>query len=212
MNGKWSGLTTLGILLALTACGFILWIVGLAFLWLALRASGLVVDYWAMTEALSTAAAAATVVGAGFIAYRELSEMASSRHMEVADRLFTELNSPENIVARRWVFQHLPSEPAEGLRQLTDEGRANVKRVLNSLDRVAFLTQSGWIPDEVIMPWMHPMIAKSWEKLGPYVRYEQERRNEPYYYRYACELAERCHVWRARHLPEGEVNWVDGAL
>ena len=212
MNGKWSGLSTLGIFLALTAGGFILWVAGLAVFWLALRAIGLPVNYWAMTEALSTAAAAATVIGAGFIAYRELGEIASSRHMEVADRLFVELNSPENIAARRWVFQHLPPDPAEGLRQMDDEGRANVKKVLNSLDRVAFLTQSGWIPEEVIMPWMHPMIAKSWEKLGPYVRYEQERRNEPYYYRHASELAARCLAWQARNLPGAGVNWVEGAL
>lgn len=212
MNGKWSELFTLGIFLALTALGFVLWVIGLALLWLALHAFGLSVNYWAMTEALSTAAAAATVVGAGFIAYRELSEVANSRHMEVADRLFTELNSPENIAARRWVFQHLPPNPEEGLRQMTEDGRAHVKKVLNSLDRVAFLTQSGWIPDEVIMPWMHPMIAKSWEKVGPYVQYERERRNEPYYYQYASELAERCQAWRSRRLPDEGVKWVEGAL
>lgn len=211
-KGNWSGSTTLLVFLALTAAGFIAWVVGLALLWLALRAFGLNANYWAMTEALSTAAAAATVVGAAFFAYRELSEVANSRHMEVADRLFEELNSPENIAARRWVFQNLPSDPQEGLREMSAEGRAHVKKVLNSLDRVAFLTQSGWIPDEVIMPWMHPMIAKSWEKIGPYVLYERERRNEPYYYRYASELAERCQAWRSKRLPDQAVKWVEGAL
>ncbi len=211
-KGNWSGSTTLLVFLALTAAGFIAWVVGLALLWLALRAFGLNANYWAMTEALSTAAAAATVVGAAFIAYRELSEVANSRHMEVADRLFGELNSTENIAARRWVFQNLPPDPQEGLREMSAEGRAHVKKVLNSLDRVAFLTQSGWIPDEVIMPWMHPMIAKSWEKIGPYVLYERERRNEPYYYRYASELAERCQAWRSNRLPDQAVKWVEGAL
>ncbi len=65
-KGNWSGSATLVIFLALTAAGFIAWVVGLALLWLALRAFGLNANYWAMTEALSTAAAAATVVGAGF--------------------------------------------------------------------------------------------------------------------------------------------------
>jgi hypothetical protein len=87
-----------------------------------------------------------------------------------------------------------------------------MKKVLNSLDRVAFLTREGWIPDELIMPWMHPMIAKSWEKLEPYVMYERERRNEPYYYEHAGELAERCRKWRAKHLKETNTHWVNNAL
>jgi hypothetical protein len=95
---------------------------------------------------------------------------------------------------------------------MTAEGQAAVKQVLNSLDHVAFLNQAGCIPEDIIMPWMHPMIAKSWEKLAPYVAYERQRRNEPYYYRYVGELAERCRAWRAKNLPGAEVVWVDDAL
>jgi hypothetical protein len=165
-----------------------------------------------MIEALSTAVAAAAVLSAGFVAYRELSEAASSRHMEVAERLFEELNSSENIQARRWVFQNLHDTPEEGAGALTEEGRAAIKQVLNSLDHVAFLTQAGWIPDEIIMPWMHPMIAKSWEKLEPFVKYERQRRNESYYYQNIDRLAERCSAWRLKNLPDIKVTWVDDAL
>ena len=84
--------------------------------------------------------------------------------------------------------------------------------MLNSLDRVAFLTQSDWIEDDIIMPWMHPMIAKSWEKLGPYVHYEKVRRNEPYYYEHAEKLAERCLMWREKNMPQAETVWVADAL
>ena len=48
-----------------------------------------------MTEALATAVTAATVIGAGFLAYRELDEASNSRHLAVADRLFEELNAPK---------------------------------------------------------------------------------------------------------------------
>jgi hypothetical protein len=108
-----------------------------------LQTSGVNADLWALIEAISTAVAAAAVFSAGFVAYRELSEVARSRHMEIVDRLFAELNSPENIDARRWIFLNLPADPKEGLRSLTPEGRAAVKRVLNSLDRVAYLTLPG---------------------------------------------------------------------
>jgi hypothetical protein len=199
-------------IVGLTAAGFIAWLGLLFLLWLVLDSPESPVDYWAMTESLSTAVAAAAVLGAGYIAYRELAEISSSRHMEVADRLFQELNSPESINSRRWVYQNLPDDPQEGIVSLSSEGQAAIKSVLNSLDRVAFLTQAGWIPEEIVMPWMHPMIAKSWAKLGPYVQMEMQRRNEPYYYQQARLLAERCHAWRTKNLAEVEVNWVENAL
>ena len=212
MNKNWPDQRTLIAILSLTAAGFVSWLLFLALLWWLLREAGSTVDFWAMTESLSTAVAAAAVIGAGYIAYRELAELSSSRHMEVADRLFQELNSPENIAARRWIYQNLPDDPQQALASLPPDGLAAIKKVLNSLDRVAFLTQAGWIPEEIIMPWMHPMIAKSWDKLEPYVEYEIQRRNEPYYYTHARHLAERCRAWRAKNLANVDVNWVDNAL
>jgi hypothetical protein len=203
---------TLAAFVGITVLGFLLWVPGLTLVWLILRTIGISFGLWAMIEALSTAVAAAAVLGGGFVAYRELSEIANTRYMEVADRLFKELNAPEQVAARRWVFQNLPDDPREGIAGLTPEAQAAVKLVLNSLDRVAFLTQAGWIPCATIMPWMHPMIAKSWSKLDPYVKYEQKRRNEPYYYEHAARLADRCRDWRADNLSEAEIVWLDDAL
>ena len=165
-------------------------------------------------ESISSAVAAAAVFGAAYFAYQELKEIANTRYMDIADRLFGELNSPENVAARRRIFQNIKEEPEAGLKNLSQEDQDAMKSVLNSLDRVAFLTQSGWIPDELVLPWMHPMIAKSWEKLEPYVLYERKRRNEPYYYAHAGRLAERCKQWRAENLKEEErkTKWVDNAL
>ncbi len=203
---------TLLLFTIITAVGFLLWVGVLVVTWLFLTLLRVQTDLWAMIEALSTAVAAAAVLSAGFIAYRELSEAASSRHMDIADRLFQELNSPENIAARRFIYQSLPDDPSQGIAALTPEGQSAVKQVLNSLDRVAFLTQAGWIPEEIMMPWMHPMIAKSWGKLKPYVDYERTRRGEPYYYRYVTDLGARCETWRQRHGFAGEVTWVEKGL
>jgi hypothetical protein len=212
MRKNWSEHKTLFLIVAVTALSFLAWIGLLYLLWLALQARGNPVDFWAMAESLSTAVAAAAVITAGFIAYRELSEISSSRNLEIIDRLFAELNSTENIEARRWIFQNLPEKPEEGLANLTSEGRTAVKRVLNSLDRVAFLTQPGWVDEGKVMPWMNPMIVKAWVKLRPYVVYERERRQEPDYYNTAQQLAERCLAWRAQHLPEAQTTWVENAL
>lgn len=198
-------------ILAVTIAGFIALFGAIVCGWLLLLAVGISSNLWDMMAGVSTAVAAAAVFGAGFVAYRELGELANSRHIEIADRLFSELNSPENIEARRWIFQHLPPDPERGIPSFTPEERDTVKRVLNSLDRVAFLTQSGWIPEEMVMPWMNPMIVKAWTKLEPYVRYEGERRQEPDYYEHARALGERCLMWRAKNLPESEITWIDDA-
>jgi len=199
-------------LFALIVCA--LWLGAVRLFHDSLTESGGNPDYWAMTEALSTAVATVVVIGAGLIAYKELSEVANSRHIEVADKLFQELNSPANIEARRWVFENLKEPPETFVPKISDDDQAKIKQVLNSLDRVSFLTQSGWIPDDVIMPWMHPMISKSWDKLEPYVLYERERRGESYYYKYAEEVARRCRKWREKNLPVGEREnkWIDNAL
>jgi hypothetical protein len=207
-----SGYLTLILFVGFAVIGFSLWVGGIFIIWLILRSVGISNNLWVMVEALSSAVTAAAILSAGFVAYRELSEAASSRHMNVADRLFEELNSPENIAARRWVFQNLHEDPEGGIKLLNEEGRAAVKKVLNSLDHVAFLTQAGWIPDEIIMPWMHPMIAKSWEKLEPYINYERQRRNEPYYYKYAGELAVRCRIWQEKNMPDWKIVWIEDAL
>lgn len=209
---QWQKRRNLFVILSLTAAGFVVWMMGLLIVWELLRLVGVSAEFWTMAEALSTALAAAGLFGAGFVAYRELDEVASSRHMEVADRLFADLNSPENVKARRWVFQHLPDDPEQGVTALGEDGQDAVKQVLNSLDHVAFLTQANWIPEDMIMPWMNPMIVKAWVKLKPYVEYESKRRQEPDYYRYARELAERCLKWRAKRYNTTQITWVDNAL
>ena len=203
---------TLAMIVGIIAIGGPLWLLAVFGLWLLLQAAGVLIDFWVMVAGLSSAFASVGILATGFAAYRTLSEMSSSRHMEVADRLFRHINSPEEVEARRWIFENLPPNPEEGVGSLPPEGRDAVKRVLNSLDRVAFLTQAGWIPEEMIMPWMNPMIVKAWTKLEPYVRYEGDRRQEPDYYEHARALAERCLMWRAENLPEADITWIDDAL
>ena len=194
------------------ALGFFILLFGLYLVWVLLVGIGTPPDFLLMAGSLAAISSSAAIIAGGYIAFRQLGEIANSRHLDVADRLFEELNSSENIIARRWVFQNLHDDPQVGLQSLTTEGQEAVKRVLNSLDHVAFLTQAGWIPPDLVMPWMHPMIAKSWEKLRPYVEYERKRRNEPYYYERIDNLAAHCHAWRLEHLEEIQVNWVQDAL
>lgn len=181
-------------------------------MWSVLYVFRLRTDPWSILESISTAISTALIVGASAVAYRELHEVAASRHLEIATQLFTELNSSENITARRWVFQNLGGDPQEELPSLSPEGRDAIKRVLNSLDRAAFLTQNRLIPEEMIMPWMSVMIVKAWTKLEPYVVFERMKRQEPDYYQWAQIVSERCIAWRAQNVPDARIVWLRDAL
>lgn len=198
--------------IALFITGFTVLLLLFYLVWIILGREALPAGFLAAVGAFSGVTSTVAILVGGFMAFRQLAEVANSRHLAVSDKLFEELNSDENIAARRWVFQNLPDDPSLGMESLTPEGQVAVKRVLNSLDRVAFLTQAGWVPENLVMPWMHPMIAKSWEKLGPYIQYERTHRNEPYYYEKVDDLAKRCHQWRIAHLEDVRINWVKDAL
>ena len=143
-----SGMKTLGVFIVVTLVVFLLWVSGISLIWRLIGSFALSDNLFVAVEALSTALAVATVFGAGYFAIQELSEASKTRYMEIADKLFNELNSEENINARKIVYQLGSYDPSVGLSQ---DKRDAIKKVLNSLDRVAFLTQNGWIPDEVIL-------------------------------------------------------------
>ena len=200
------------IVAALAAGGFVLWFGFLLTLWSILHVAGVATDFWPMAQTLTSTVTMVCIVAGSAVAFHQLNEAASNRHLAVADRLFEELNSPDNIAARRWIFHNLSEDPEEGSRTLTPEGQAAIKSVLNSLDHIAFLTQAGWIPEEMIMPWMNPMVVKAWAKLERYVDYEIRKRHEPDYYQHARQLAEHCRMWRVRHVPDATVMWIKDAL
>jgi len=203
------GMKTIGVFIVVTLAVFLLWVFGI-YLFLRIFDSPAFSDnVFVAIEALSTALAVATVFGAGYFAIQELSESSKTRYMEIADKLFNELNSEENIEARKIVYQLGTFNPDVSLSL---HQREAIKKVLNSLDRVAFLTQKGWIPDEIIMPWLHPMIAKSWDKLEPYVIYQRNLRGESYYYEHASELANRCFAWRQKNQINNQVNYINDEI
>jgi hypothetical protein len=213
MNRTGSPLLILVFYIALSAIGLLLWIGGVFVLWLVLGYFGWSYDFWIMLESLSTAIATTALLGAGLFAVTELSEAANTRHLDVVDRLLMELNSEENIEARRWLFTKMPNgDPGEVLEKLDDTGRKAIKRTLNSFDRVSFLTQPGWVPEKTVMPWLNPMIVKAWFKLAPFVEYERERRNEPDYYQRAEALAKKCIDWRVKNVQSDDPVWLEDAL
>ena len=85
---------------------------------------------------------------------------------------------------------------------------------LKKIYQAATVVEAEQALDDFSQAWddKYPMIAKTWEKLEPYVLYERKRRNEPYYYEYAEKLAKRTLKWRETHNIHEQTHWVDHAL
>jgi len=174
-------------------------------------------DMWAILEALATAAAFSVAVGGGLMVLAQLTEAVDSRNLTIFNDVFERLMSDRNIEARRWIYQDLPDNPDQGLASLSEEGRQNVKYVLNSFDHLGFLIQQDWVSGEAenaIVQWVSPFVVKTWQKLGPYIDYEVEHRpEEPDYYEAVRHLAEKCVAYRRALLRrDPEVTWRDDAL
>ncbi len=191
------------------------WVIFCGFLWGVLQALGIHFDFWPMLEALSTAAAVAQFLGGGIVALWQLRDSVDSRNLSIFNEIFNKLMSDREIEARRWIYTQLLADPSAGVSALSAEGQEHIKHVLNSFDHLGFLLERDWITaeaEDAIIKWVSPMVVKVWAKLGPYIDYEVKRRNEPDYYENVRYLATRCQEWRAKYLPEAEINWINGAL
>jgi hypothetical protein len=197
------------LLIALTALSGFCCLGGIAGVWLVLHLVGIQTSLWAMIESLFTAIAVVVAVVGAILVY---TDTARDRHRDVADRLFQEMNSDASIEARRAIYQELPEYSEQAANDLAVQMREAIKRTLNSLDRAGFMIQSGWIPEQVILPWISPMVVKVWNKLEPYVEHEVQRRQEPDYYRAARRLARCCVEWRKKNVPDAQIRWHKDAI
>jgi len=156
-------------------------------------------EFWSMAEGLSSAMAFAAVVGGGLVALSQIVEGVDNRNLDVFDKIFTRWMSREHIDARRYIYQHLPDDPAEWYQTCTSENRAQVKLVLNQFDYLGFLISQHWITDEGISNWVNPIVVRVWSKVEPYIDYDMHvlGKGEDYY-EHARWLALRCIAWREK--------------
>jgi hypothetical protein len=154
-------------------------------------------------------------------------ERQKQEYIMLVDRL---MNEDEQAI-RRWILHNIkamrPDEDREMWIANTREmifrnpnehddpaiGQKNIKHVLNVFDSLGFvvLNFSTLHEDERLMDWLNPMVSKVWERIGPYIEEEAERRNEPQYYLWARRLGTTCTDWRVtRSYPTSK--FVDDAL
>jgi hypothetical protein len=209
---KMSTAQVVGLAAGISAGVFIVWMTLTTLVWGILQLAGVRFSLWEMLEAVSTAAAVAQVFGGGVVALVQLTESVDNRNLGIYNDVFEKMMSDENIEARRWIYQQLPPFTPQGMSALSADDRQAVKRVLNSFDHLGFLVQQDWVTAEPVVHWVSPMVVKAWDKLGPYVDHETQRRREPDYYEAARMLAKVCQEWRRTHIPETEIVWAKDSL
>lgn len=205
-------LPTLMVLAVVVLLSFVLGYVWIGLIFPAvLRFSPISMPDWTVLEGLSSAAAFVFAVGAGVIVLMQLAETADSRNLDIYRDIYEKLMSEEEIEARRFIYQEIPTSPD---RQVVidailnnEDARRRVKQVLNLIDYFGFLVEQDWVTADEVIGWMSPIVVKVWEKIGPVVEYERSQRpEEPDYYEAAFKLAERCQKWRDKNLHHRQVE------
>jgi hypothetical protein len=194
---------------------------------------------WSLLEGFISLLSLALVLGGSVFALREYisNEIQQQKDekkvaFDVYQVIFDRLMNPEDTAARRWIILNIPVLPpgedqAAWVKDVrarihewpddwhgeTSPGQTYLKRVLNTLDFVGFVAEhywDMWRTDDELVQWMSSPITKVWERIGPYVEYEAEERDEPDFYQAARMLSQYCLQWRRAHRPVSRI--VDGAV
>jgi hypothetical protein len=176
------------------------------------------------------------IIGGGvFVFFEYINDEVHERreHAEASfniyKELFERLTSEEDTEARRWIIQNIqpcdnPQNMDAWLRQTRDKlsyrpdnwtqeiapGQMYLKHVLNTFDFVGFVAGNYWSMEEELVQWMSPPVTKVWERIGPFVQDEANKRDEPDYYSSAREFGEYCVNWRRGRYNPAKI--IDNAI
>lgn len=154
-------------------------------------------------EALATVAGLSFGLGAGILVLIELNQANDSRNLDIYLDIYEKMKAPEELEARRLIYQKMPdlkamSEPdrtaaIQHILRNDNELQAALKIVLNTFDYFGFLVEQDWVTSKEVVGWLSPVTVKLWAKIGPLVDYERDQRpEEPDYYIAAVHLAQQC--------------------
>ncbi len=190
-----------------------------------------------LLEGVSGLATVALVVGGLIFTFVEYSKSEVDEERKNAETrfnlyqgIFDRLMSLGEIEARRWIIKNIPLyDPEQSKEEWVSQvrgiifnksltggggitpGHQYIKQVLNSFDNLGFVMENYWDLDPALQDWLAPPIAKIWQRIGPYIEEEAQRRQEPDYYDYARRLGESSVKWRnSMDLPQPK--FVEDAL
>ena len=136
---------------------------------------------------------------AGFVAYFQVRATQKTRSLEAAVRLFEDFGS-RGAYADTDAVLGLPASYAD----FTAEEMELATWVTRVYEKIAFLVESGMIPEEYIVPLYSRRILWTWSALQPYIIEQRRLRDTGGEYRmsgdgrYFEQLAERARAYRKR--------------
>src|SRR5262245_46609351 len=142
---------------------------------------------------------------AGFVAWFQLREAATSRYLGALVRVFAEFGSREAYADADNVLG-LPARFAE----FTPEEFELATWVVRVYEKIAFLVESGMIPEQYIVPLYSRRILWTWDAVQPYVTEQRRLRDPGGAYQISCDalhfegLAARALAYRKRVFRRAE--------
>lgn len=150
---------------------------------------------WEIIAAISQLAGSIAVVIALLYAWLQIRAIRQEMLLSAMWEIFRELDSDETRSARRFVYRNrtkykvLTDSDPEKFAQLPDEVRNNAYRVSNTLDRIGYVVHQGLIPPKLLLDGYHPIIARCWLVLEPFVYCVRAIRKQENYQQYFEYLA-----------------------
>ena len=179
-------------------------------------------------EAVMIILSTSLLIGGGIFIFVEYAQREHERIFRLHTDMILRLMCEEDVNARRGVFENIPMLAAEAtnderkawileVRQCifhTDGGvgAKHIKTILNSFDYLGLTALNYWRMEEDLAIWLVPIVTKVWDRIGPYIKEESIRRNEPKYYIWARRFGNELGTWWKTHSDFTKIESVDDPL
>ena len=179
---------------------------------------------WGLLDGYASLATLAILIGGLVFTVWEYSRQESQLSFQIYESIHAKMTDPSEEAARRWIYHNIgllegDITKEQWLKKTSNEihhkpenwlgeiapGHQNVKMALNTLDYLGFIAENYVNVEGPLLEWMSPPIVKVWERLGPYIEDERQKRQEPDYYRSAFYIGKKCVDWRRKQGLKSEI-------
>ena len=122
---------------------------------------------WAELGGLAASIGLFAAAFAAWAAYKQLVELVRTRKLEALSRVFDLISSVEARRARRFVMHELASPPDS----ITPRERDAIEQIAVDFERIGSLVRLGLVPQAELLAHHAPVIARTWQRLEPYLEY-----------------------------------------
>jgi hypothetical protein len=142
---------------------------------------------------INSLASLAAALGLFFVAW-QTREATKARKLEAFVEISRDLGSDESRELREFIYNELPQNPTE----FSKDTLAKVESLCASFERTSLLVNSGLADKELLLRMYGEAIAKSWDKLSPYIESARPGCSEQYMVEFET-LAKDARKYQGKH-------------